>query len=328
MNDIFAVQDEISEAIVNALKLKLLPEEKKAIENRSTVNPEAYKLYLMARKFNATGNARHRPISIRLCERAVKIDPGYARAWALLAICKSNDVMTARGTGDSGWSAAERALELDPKLAEAHAARGRVLGDDGRLDESLEEHMRAMEIDPDNYEVNAAAARCFVALRRYQEAIHCLERAAVAIETDFWSLGVCIQCHEALGDSAGMRSAAERALERVERIIVTEPDHGGALGFGVMALATLGQADRAREWADRAILLDPENANLHYNMGCAMVSLRDFDKAIELLEMVFANAKTGELRWFATDSALDPIRQDSRYKALVAAAEKRLSTPP
>src|SRR5262249_13788968 len=316
LNDIFALQDEISEAIVNALKLKLLPEEKKAIEHRSTVNPEAYKLYLMARKYNATGNSRHRPISIRLCERAVEIDPTYARAWALLAICKSNNVVLARGTGDTGWSAAERALALDPKLAEAHAARGRVLSDDGRFDESLAEHTKALELDPDNYEVNAAAARCFISIRRYEDAIRCLERAAAAIESDFWALGMSIQCYEAMRDAAGAKSAAQRALARVEKVIVSEPDHGVALGFGVTALATLGERERAREWAENAILLDPENTNPHYNMACAMAMLGDHDKAIDFMRLVFPAAKVQSLRWFATDTSIDPIRNDPRYKEM------------
>ena len=83
LNDIFALQDEISEAIVDALKLKLLPAERKAIEQRSTTNPDAYKLYLMARQYNAMGNSHHRDVTVRLCQRAVEIDPGYARAWAL-----------------------------------------------------------------------------------------------------------------------------------------------------------------------------------------------------------------------------------------------------
>src|SRR5437870_1698855 len=79
LDDIFALQDEISEAIVKALKLKLLPEEKQAIETRSTTNPEAYKFYLMARQYSVAGNARHREVTIRLCQRAVEIDPTYAR---------------------------------------------------------------------------------------------------------------------------------------------------------------------------------------------------------------------------------------------------------
>src|SRR6185369_2455244 len=116
LNDIFALQDEISEAIVGALKLKLMPSERKAIEQRSTTNPEAYKLYLMARQYNAMGNSRHREITVRLSQRAVDIDPGYARAWALLAISQANKRLTNVDVGDTGWSAAERALALQPDL--------------------------------------------------------------------------------------------------------------------------------------------------------------------------------------------------------------------
>ena len=89
LNDIFALQDEISEAIVKALKLKLLPEEKKAIEQRGTDNVEAYNLYLLARQTYVTGHegdARRAEAIIRLCSRAIEIDPKYARAWALMAI--------------------------------------------------------------------------------------------------------------------------------------------------------------------------------------------------------------------------------------------------
>src|SRR5262249_17892664 len=87
LSDIFELQDEISNAIVGALKIKLMPAEKKAIERRGTSNPKAYELYLMARQHSVTGNqgSRHRNDTIiRLCRRAVELDPDYARAWALL----------------------------------------------------------------------------------------------------------------------------------------------------------------------------------------------------------------------------------------------------
>jgi adenylate cyclase len=325
LNDIFALQDEISEAIVNALKLKLMPSEKKAIEQRATTNPEAYKLYLMARQYNATGNSRHRDITVRLCQRAIEIDPGYARAWALLALCQSNRRMLVTTTADTGWDAAQRALALAPDLAEAHSAKGRILGDQGRYDEALVEHATALRLDPDAYEVNAAAARCYIPIRRFDEAIACLEKAAAAIETDFWALGMSIQCHEAKGDVAAMKDAARRTLERVEKLIVAEPDHGLALGFGVSALVALGEADRAKEWAARASLLDPDNINLNYNLACSMVSLREMDAAITLLEPVLRVAQAQNLLWFASDTTLDPIRGDARYQALVAQAEARLT---
>src|SRR5262249_40427093 len=116
----------------------------------------------------------------------------------------------------------------------------------------------------------------------------------------------------------------QRALARVEKVIVSEPDHGVALGFGVTALATLGERERAREWAENAILLDPENTNLHYNMACAMAMLGAHDKAIEFMRLVFPAAKVQSLRWFATDTSIDPIRNDPRYKEMLAATEKRL----
>ncbi len=77
LNDIFALQDEISEAIVTALKLKLLPEEKKAIEQRGTTNLEAYNLYLMARHHYTSGmlsDSRKNDTVIRLCRGAIELD--------------------------------------------------------------------------------------------------------------------------------------------------------------------------------------------------------------------------------------------------------------
>jgi adenylate cyclase len=325
LNDIFALQDEISQAIVKALKLTLLPAEKKAIEQRSTTNPEAYKLFLMARHYNAMGNSRHRDIAIRLCKRAVEIDPTYARAWAMLALCQSNKRLVDAALGDTGWDAAERALALQPDLAEAHAAKGRILGDHGRYDEAWVEHEAAMKLDPDSYEVNAPAARCLIGMRRNADAIVCLEKAAAAMENDFWALGMAIQCYEAVNDLEGAKSAARRELERVEKLIVVEPDHGLAIGWGVSALVALGEHERAREWTERAMLLDPDNINLLYNLACNMVSLRDFDMAIKLLSQVIPNAQRPNLTWFETDTSLDPIRGDARFKALVARAEARLA---
>jgi len=162
LNDIFALQDEISQAIVAALKLKLLPEEKKAIEQRGTTNPEAYKLYLMARQYSVTGNlgaARRAEAIIRLCRRATEIDPDYARPWALMAGAQMNLRFHLGLAGDDGLAAAERAVALDANLAEAHSAKGRVLTQNARFDEALREIEIALRLDPESYDVNSAAGR-------------------------------------------------------------------------------------------------------------------------------------------------------------------------
>lgn len=97
------------------------------------------------------------------------------------------------------------------------------------------------------------------------------------------------------------------------------------MGFGVTALSALGEVDRAKDWADRALLLDPDNVNLRYNLACSLVRLQQHDEAFSLLTTVLATAKPQSLRWFETDNSLDPIRDDPRYLALVAEATKRLA---
>ena len=325
LKDIFALQDEISEAIVAALKLKLLPSEKKAIESRSTTNPEAYKLYLMARQYYLMANSSRREIIIRLCKKALEIDPNYARAWALLAISQSNLLMLGGVSDENGWDAAQKALALEPNLAEAHAARGRVLTDSGRYDEAVVENETALQLDPDSYDVNVAAARCFIPLRRFDDAIHCLEKAATVAEMDFWAAGMVLQCYRAKGDFEGEKAAAKRALARVEKVIAAEPEHGTALSFGVTALVTLGETERAKEWSERALLLDPDNMNLRYNLGCSMIQIGEFEAGLDLLEVVFQRAQPQGFQWMTNDSDLDPIKDMPRFKTLVAAAEARLA---
>jgi adenylate cyclase len=326
LSDIFALQDEISEAIVGALKLKLLPEEKKAIETRGTTNPEAYKLFLMARQYLFTGSERHRPLIIRLCQRALEIDPNYAHAWALLAIGQSNIRLLSGGTGDNGWDAANRALSLDPNLADAHAAKGRILADQGHYDEAVVEHEIAVRLDPESYEVNCAAARCYTAMRRYDEAIRHYEKATALNDSEFWAAGMCVQCYEAKGDPEGMKRIARHTLDRVERIIAAEPDHALAMGWGVTALVALGEKERAKVWTERALLLaPPDDLNLRYNLACEMAILGEADRALDLLEPVIEKSQIETFPWIKVDTTLDNIREHPRFKAMLAAAEARLA---
>ena len=329
LNDIFALQDEISQAIVAALKLKLLPEEKKAIEQRGTSNPDAYNLYLLARQYSVTGNvgnARRSEAIIRLCRRATEIDPNYARPWALMAGAQMSLRLHFGREGDDGLAAAERALALDGNLAEAHAAKARVLMQSARFDEALREIEIALRLDPESYEVNSAAGRWNYTTRRFDEAIRYYEKAASLMETDYSAAGTLVSCYRAIGDAEGARRAAQRALARTEKIVALEPDNGSAMGRGVAALAALGEAERAKEWAERALLLDPDNLNLRYNLACTLVlELHEFEAALDLLRPAFEKLRIEMVNWAKTDPDLDLIRDHPRFKAMLAAAETRLS---
>ena len=193
LNDIFALQDEISEAIVAALKLKLLPEEKKAIEHRGTDNVEAYNLFLMARQYSviaSLGDARMAESIMRLCRKAIEIDPNYARAWALIAATQVNLRFYMGLQGDDGLEAAERAIALDPNLAEAHAAKAVVLTFSTQHDAALVEVDQALRLDPESYEANKAAARLYYTMRNHAAAIPHFEKAAAIMETDYWASGM------------------------------------------------------------------------------------------------------------------------------------------
>jgi len=325
LSDIFALQDEISKAIVAALKLTLLPDESRAIGQRATNNVKAYKFYLMARQFSVMGNERHQEIIVRLCKRAVELDPTYAAPWATMAIAQW-DMHRRSASKDDGQEAANRAIALDPKLADAHAALGAAHQGQGRYETGLEACEEALRLDPDSYDGNRVAGMCCIALRRYDDAIRYLEKAASVVETEFTAASFAVQCYEATGDLGGVREAAQRALARVEKVIAVEPDHGRALGYGAGLLAHLGEAERAKEWIERGTLLDPDNTILHFNYVCALARLREVDAALDLLESVISKASQGWLMWLDADTDLDPLRDSPRFVDIVQKAKARFAS--
>jgi adenylate cyclase len=328
LNDIFALQDEISEAIVKALRLKLLPEEKRAIEQRGTDNVEAYNLYLLARQSYVTGHegdARRTQAMIRLCNRAIEIDRSYSLAWALMAIGQMNLYFVHGGRVDDGLASADRALELDANLAEAHAVKARILARHGRHDEAAAEIDVALRLDPESYEVNRAAAYLHFSQRRLDEAIRYYEKSMSLMDTDLNSCSMLGSLYTAVGNSQAARRVAQITLSRCEKTLDRDPHNGTAMAYGASALATLDEAERAKEWINRALLIDPDNMNARYNFACALASqLNDFDAALELLHPVFETLAIGFLNHTKADPDLNPLRDDPRFKAMVAAAESRL----
>jgi adenylate cyclase len=328
LTDIFALQDEISQAIVGALKLKLLPEEKKAIERRGTNNVDAYNLYLMARKLLISGNssdARFSETVLRLCRRAVEIDPDYAQAWALTALAET-ELRFADGKPDDGLAAAERAIALDPALAEARAVRARHLLRLGRQDEAETEIALALRLDPESYEVNMGAGLLSLRGRAFADAITHYEKATALEATAVGGPGMLITCYGAVGDTENARRVARVTLERVEKVLALDPTNGTVMGFAVSALGALGEADRAREWMDRALLVDPCNAQMRYNFACALSSvLGDVEGALDLLGAYFETARLGDVSFTRVDADLDPVRDDPRFQAMLAGAEARLA---
>jgi len=324
LNDIFALQDEISKAIVAALKLTLLPEEKRALEQRATTNVQAYKFYLMARQFSVMGNERHQEVIVRLCQRAVELDPSYAAPWATMAIAQW-DMHRRSACEEDGREAANHAIRLDPKLADAHAALGAVHQGAGRYEEALKACEAALRLDPQSYEGNRVAGMCSLALHRFDDGVRYFEAAAASIEAEFMAASFAAQLYVAKGDYAGAREAAKHALARIEKVIAAEPDHGRALGYGAGLLAILGEAERAKEWIERGTLVDPNNTILHFNFVCALARLGERDAAVELSSRFIDKASPGMLMWFDNDTDLDPLRDHPRFMEIMRKAKARFA---
>jgi adenylate cyclase len=329
LTDIFEIQDQISKAIVAALQLKLLPKEKKALEQRGTSSAEAYNLYLMARELwvsGSFGDIRRDETIVRICQQATEIDPNYAKAWALMALAQT-ELRFWHEKPEDALSTAERALALDPNVPEAHCVRARYLSEQNRLDEANEQIAIALQLDADSWEVNREAGRLIFRQGRIEDAIPFFDKAAQLMDTDYSNANMLLCCYAAVGEKSGVQRAARMSLERAEAVVAKEATNGSALAVGAVALAALEQSDRAKEWAQRALLVAPDNLTMRYNLGCLYSAhLHDRDGAMNVLEPFFEKIKSlSHLSHSDVDPDLDYVRDDPRFQKMVSAAKARLS---
>src|SRR5207237_3895135 len=180
LTDIFAIQDEITHAIVEQLKVKLLPQEKKIIAQAPTSNVEAYTYYLRGRDFFHRESKRYFQLARLMFTKAVELDPLYARAYAGIADCDSflflwcrEDIPIA-----SILATSAKALALDSGLAEAHASRGLALSLQQGYQEAMAEFERAITLDSNSFEGHYFYARACFAEAKLERAAAVLERAA------------------------------------------------------------------------------------------------------------------------------------------------------
>ena len=328
LTDIFEIQDEISKAIVDALRVKLLPKEKSAIESRGTSSADAYNLYLMARQQWITGtfgDPRREEAILRLCRQATLLDPDYAEAWGLMALAQL-DLRFVHSQQTDALPAAERALELNPDLAEAHCIKARYLEEQGKADEAEQQMRTALKLNPESWEVNREVARMLFRHDHIPQSIPYFEKAASLMDGDWSSPMMLTTCYESIDDREKLRSAAKMTLERIERALAKDPTNGTALAAGAYSMAMFGDKDRAREWMQRALVLDPDNLNMRYNLACTMVrQLGDIDETLNTLEPFFEQVTSATIiRHLEVDPDLDPIRNDPRFQTMLAGAKRRL----
>ncbi|MGH8155154.1 MAG: TIR domain-containing protein [Rhodanobacteraceae bacterium] len=326
-DDIFALQDEISHAIVKALRLQLLPEERRAIRRRGTDSVEAHDLYLMARQIYATTQEDERGSQaiIRACQRATEIDPHYAQAWALLA-WGQRSLSQFNEHPDNGMAAVDEALRLAPDLADAHAVKADILRTRGEMDTALAEAEKALKLDPGSYEANRVAGRIAYLQHRFKDAVAYYDKTLSLMDEDVNSAMMLTSSYRALGDAAGRLRAARIAVQRADAVLAHDQNNVPVIAFSANALIAAGEPERAKARMSRALLVDPDNISMRYNFACGLcVYQHDKDAALEMLAPVFARITGDLLRYMRADPDFDGLRDDPRYVAMLAAAEARLA---
>lgn len=330
LTDIFEIQEDISKAIVASLRLKILPDERLVIESHDTDDLEAYEQYLMARQFWISGNdgdSRRDAIVLRLCQNAVDIDPTYAQAWTLIALTQSLMKFRDNHLEEDGVEAARRSLALNPKQAEPHCVLAAALARDGYYPEASRELEIAQTLDPESWEVHREAGYVHYNFGESEKALAHFFKASEIMESDFRSAGFVSEIYETLGNSEEARFFAERALESAKKAIAIDPSNSSALAWGAAQLGQLGQRDSAIDWARRALLLDPSNLIVRYNIACLYAAdLEQPEKALELLKAWFEAATKSELRHIINDGSLASLVGLPEFNQMMEVAEKRIAS--
>lgn len=323
VSDVFAVQDEIARRVVEALQLTLSAGERDALRKTSTRDINAFDYYLRGRKFFYKYNKRGIAFARELFERAIAIDPAYARAYAGLADCCSYQYLYAGRDPvnlERAVEAASKAVRVDPELAEAHASLGTALSLSGRHAEAEEAFRTAIRLDPDLFEAHYFYARDSFAQGKLEQAIQEYEEAGRSRPEDYQSPLLVGQIYDDTGRHEEAATSRRRGIAIAEEHLALNPDDVRALYMGANGLVALGEIEKGLEWARRALALEPDDPMVIYNVACIYSLAGQAGAALDCIERA-VDAGLTQRGWLEHDSNLDLIRGDPRFQALLKRLE-------
>ena len=325
LKDVFAIQDEIAQKIVEALQVKLTPKAEKKAEKAAPEDVQAYDYYLKGRKFFYEFRAKGFELARQMFSRAIVIDNNYARAYAGVADCCSTLYTyydSSQENLQEAVTASKKAVELDPENAEAHSARGLALSLKGKFEESAAEFEKAIELNPKLYEAHYFYARSLFGQGQNEEAVKEFQLACEVNPEDYQAPFFLAQTYLALGQRAYAAANLRKAVEAVRKHLAFHADDARALYLGAGGLVELGDLELAQEWVARALEIDPDDALVLYNVACIYSQLGEHEKALDCLEKSTVSVgSTQAMKWMQKDPYFDPLRKHPRYLALVESAE-------
>jgi TolB-like protein len=346
--DVFAVQDSISEQVTRALMLKLTAEEQELLAKRYTENTEAFQFYIKGRYFWNKRTVEGLNKGIEYAQQAISIDPTYAMAYVCLADCYNllagHGGLAPKETFPMAKAAAMKALEIDPRLAQAYASLafvsyrfdwdwaraeqdfkraielspsystahhwyGEALALTGRFEESIATLKRAQELDTLSLPINTDLAQSLFFARRFDESEEQLRKT---FEMDQNFVRACVIC----GALYGQMGRHEESIAVLERAVgVSEGNPLALSGLG-HALALSGQRDEARRILIELKELARQRYVSAYNIAIIHAGLGEKEAALDWLVKAYHN-KDVWLVWLKVNPRFDTLRDEPRFADLM-----------
>ncbi|SCW66901.1 TolB amino-terminal domain-containing protein [Rhizobium mongolense subsp. loessense] len=318
VNDVFAIQDEITDAIVRHLEIKLLPQERRSIQLSRTDNMEAYTYYRHGWQLARHWTKAYLMVARRMFTQAAELDPIFARAHSAIALCDCYllEWFASNETPGSILAMAEKALALDANLAEAHVARALAFQKSGRIDDARTAYAEALAIDPTCFEARLFAG--FLAWTQGQRDVamaQFVEAAQLRREDYLGPYFVLAAIDKA--DPEKLKWA-QLALELAEHAAVLQPDNPAPLSRGAVALYHLGKFQEAVSWIKRALILDPDDPITNYNAAAVYSVIGDQATALRFLEAYVQRSSEDMVDLVRNDDDLAGIRSYPGYNELLA----------
>ncbi len=318
LDDIFDIQEQVAQQIVEALKLKLTFSEKVSLTKRQTLDANAYDHYLKGQDYLYRLTKRSVEYAIQLFEKAIELDARYAAAYAAASIAYGQlyqyfDRADAHRTRAQELSF--KALMYDNNLPEAYTAMGLSYFIWGKLKEAGESSRKAVELDPDGFVARWTLGRIHFTNGEFAEAYE-LFRRVTELKPSFFSGYVDLaQSCDGLGKIEEARTARKQVSELMPNYLLQNPDDARARMYYAVVLAEMNRKEEALREGTKALEISPDDGMMLYNCACLYARLGETDKAIETLRTAQGKGYADD-GWLAHDPDLDGLRDHPDFIAL------------
>ena len=320
LDDIFDIQEQVAQQIVDALKLRLSFSEKLSLTKRQTVNAQAYDLYLRGQDYLYRLTKRSVDRAIQLFEKAIELDPRYAAAYAGCSSAYGQMYwLFAREEKyrDRAQELSFKALMYDNNLAEAYTAMGLSYFISGKLEEASASSRKAIELDPDDFIAHWTLGRIHFTSGEFEQA-HALYRRVIELKPSFLSAYADLQmtCLR-LGRQDDADLTRSQLLERLPNHLLQNPDDARARVIHAIKLAEIDRKDEALQEGTQALELSPGDPVMLYNITCLYSQLAEPQRAVDTLRQAIA-AGYANFAWIRQDPDINSLRERADFQALVA----------